>query len=743
MPTVVHVVVTGNFAGVERYVCSTATELATRNWEVSVVGGDPKHMAGALGSVVRWLPGKTPGQALHSLTKLGRQDLCHVHMTTAELVAIAARLRLKAPIISTRHFAAHRGSTVVTRSLAPLISASIAREIAVSNFVARNMERRPNAVIINGVPLSLCLWKPSSRVVLVLQRLEREKDTLTALRAWQASRLWETGWCMRVVGDGSERQMLERWAISHALEAVVFAGWASDVPSELAGAGVLLAPAPSDSVGLVVLEAMAAGVPVVACGSGGHLETLGQLAEGLLFPPGDQESAAANLRLLESKQRRVALSAESSKLVSSTFTIARHVDRLLSEYEAAQAQGGDGVLLRRTRAHRPSRRSHGRLSHRIVGSGVAEPLGELVVCSLEAWDDVWRRNQFFVSALLHRHPGLRVLFVEPAADPFFDLASRRRPTPPRLRRISDDGRLLALRPLKTLPRRVGGLADALLLAQVRLGARALGFTNPTLWINDVTYAPLITATGWASLYDITDDWLLMPVGERERVRLRNLDQFALDNADEVVVCSEALLRSRGAERGVSLVQNGVDAEHFRRPRLRPADLPDGLVAVYVGSLHEARLDVDLVRDVARSLPQASIVLVGPNSLGAPSRRVLGAESNVYLLGPRPYRDVPAYLQHADVIIVPHRVTPFTENLDPIKAYECLAVATPTVATPIAGFRDHREFEVVDRLDFCARVQDVLLRRDGGTTPERPVPSWEERALEFESTLFRTLRRMSS
>ena len=47
--------------------------------------------------------------------------------------------------------------------------------------------------------------------------------------------------------------------------------------------------------------------------------------------------------------------------------------------------------------------------------------------------------------------------------------------------------------------------------------------------------------------------------------------------------------------------------------------------------------------------------------------------NVHLLGARPYEDVPAYLQHADVVIVPHRVSPFTESLDPIKAYECLAI----------------------------------------------------------------------
>ncbi len=40
-----------------------------------------------------------------------------------------------------------------------------------------------------------------------------------------------------------------------------------------------------------------------------------------------------------------------------------------------------------------------------------------------------------------------------------------------------------------------------------------------------------------------------------------------------------------------------------------------------------------------------------------------------LLGARPSADVPAYLQHADVLVVPHIVTPFTDSLDPIKLYE--------------------------------------------------------------------------
>ena len=49
---------------------------------------------------------------------------------------------------------------------------------------------------------------------------------------------------------------------------------------------------------------------------------------------------------------------------------------------------------------------------------------DLVVVSLEAWDGVWRRNQHLVSRLLAADPDLRVLFVEPPADPLHDLRRR-------------------------------------------------------------------------------------------------------------------------------------------------------------------------------------------------------------------------------------------------------------------------------------------------------------------------------
>lgn len=335
MPRVVHVITTNNFAGSERYVCDAARETAARGWSVTVVGGDSERMQGELEGTVRWLQGATPVQALNSLARLGRQDVCHAHLTIAEVLSLIARPLHRAPVICTRQFAASRGSSRAGRLAAPWISRGLSRQIAVSDFVANHLERAPDAIIKSGVAQATYLWEASSRVVLVMQRLEREKDTISALRAWKASRLAEDGWSLRIVGAGSERSSLQAWAASEHLAAVSFIEWTSHVADEFARAGLLFASAPAEPFGLAVVEAMAAGVPVIACAAGGHLETVGLLPGAVMFPPGDSAAAADCLRFLRSDCQRAALSSAGRELVESTFTIANNVDQVVRQYELA------------------------------------------------------------------------------------------------------------------------------------------------------------------------------------------------------------------------------------------------------------------------------------------------------------------------------------------------------------------------------------------------------------------------
>jgi glycosyltransferase involved in cell wall biosynthesis len=252
-------------------------------------------------------------------------------------------------VISTRHFGAPRGSTRAGRLAAKWIGPRLAREIAVSDFVARHLERPPDAVIHNGVAPQKLLWRPENRVVLVLQRLEPEKDTATALRAWQLSDLASAGWRLRVVGDGAERRPLEQLVADERIEGVDFAGRTSDVASEFARAGILLSPGPVEGFGLAVVEAMAAGVPVVGSAAGGHFETVGELPKARLFAPGDLLAAAEALRSLRADDLRAELSVSGRALAERLFTITRHVDALIGEYELA-IQANCGAHARTTEA---------------------------------------------------------------------------------------------------------------------------------------------------------------------------------------------------------------------------------------------------------------------------------------------------------------------------------------------------------------------------------------------------------
>jgi teichuronic acid biosynthesis glycosyltransferase TuaH len=362
---------------------------------------------------------------------------------------------------------------------------------------------------------------------------------------------------------------------------------------------------------------------------------------------------------------------------------------------------------------------------------------ELIVVSLETWDDVWRRNQLLVDALIRDLPDLRVLFVAP---PLPALRNFRGGRPPSVAREPVAGlpAVTALRAVQWLPDRLAPYLPVRSLHTVRREARRLGLAKPVLWINDHSFARSALRTGWPVVYDITDDWLLADISPAKRRQAQLDDGRLLGGADAVVVCSPALAASRGAHREVELIPNGVDVAHFTTPQARPADLGAGPVALYVGTLHEDRLDVRLGCAIADELPDVHFVYLGPDSLRSASHDELAQRPNVKLLGARAYAVVPAYMQHADAIFIPHVVSPFTESLDPIKARECVAVGTPTISTPVAGFRDvGPPIRVSPAETFTAGLRAAL--HDRRREPPADLWTWTDAATAFRTVLERLSR----
>ncbi|HTW95020.1 MAG TPA: glycosyltransferase, partial [Tepidisphaeraceae bacterium] len=335
---------------------------------------------------------------------------------------------------------------------------------------------------------------------------------------------------------------------------------------------------------------------------------------------------------------------------------------------------------------------------------MAQTMSDLIFLSLEGWDDIWRRNQFVCAELAARRPERRILFVTPPRDLSYAARTAQwrlfRPVAPWSPQNLPN--ITVFTPTKWLPTSIApgrAFNAAGARRQIAHQMRHLNIRRPVLWINDHSSAPLAGRLDESALiYDITDDWSTFDQSESTRRRIVRADASLCQRADAVIVCSQRLLELKRPLVAKScrphLVPNGVHVEHYATVSDRTCPLPPEAVGWphpvfgYTGTVHPDRVDVDLLAEMARSLTRGSIALVGPDHLSAAHRQQLLATGRVIITGPVPYAQVPNYMRAFDVCIVPHRMTPFTESLNPIKLWEYLAAGKPIVSTDVAGFRDY-------------------------------------------------------
>jgi L-malate glycosyltransferase len=134
-----------------------------------------------------------------------------------------------------------------------------------------------------------------------------------------------------LVGDGPLRPGLEQMAAELGIkEKVIFAGERHDIPAMLASLDVSVLISSSESLSNVILESMAAGVPVVATDVGGNPELVKHGETGLLVPPGDEEKLVEALaQLVRDSDLRSQYAARSKDFARSHF----HVDEVCRRFE--------------------------------------------------------------------------------------------------------------------------------------------------------------------------------------------------------------------------------------------------------------------------------------------------------------------------------------------------------------------------------------------------------------------------
>ena len=169
-------------------------------------------------------------------------------------------------------------------------------------------------------------------------RLSREKGVDVFMRC--AARVAEecADAVFVVVGDGPERGALERMAGSPAR--VVMTGWRDDVGETLSALDVLALTSRSESAPNAALEAMAAGLPVVATRVGGTPEIVEDEVTGLLAPSEDVAGLSERLtRLCRSAALRRMMGRRGRRRIEERFSMRRMVERYEALYEELVGRG--------------------------------------------------------------------------------------------------------------------------------------------------------------------------------------------------------------------------------------------------------------------------------------------------------------------------------------------------------------------------------------------------------------------
>jgi glycosyltransferase involved in cell wall biosynthesis len=358
--------------GADQQLLSAAREMRSRKHDVLIVSLTPLGPMGlearSLGipteslNMPRGIPDPRGLFRLARLARAWHPDVLHSHMVHANLMARVLRLLLPIPVlVSTIHNISEGGPLLMagyrwTNALVDHMT--IISEAAADRFVNdRIVPRELLTVIPNGVntdefrnvpteareSVRRSLQLGSEFVWLAVGRFEIAKDYPTMLRSFAKVREQQPQAVLLLVGRGSLQGETEALARELNLEGGVrFLGVRRDVPVLMSIATGYLMSSAWEGMPMVLLEAAAAALPIVATAVGGNQEVVGDEESGFLVPPRDPEAlgqAMLRLMALPETQRR-AMGERGRERVLSRYGLSRVVERWEHLYGEVLARKG-------------------------------------------------------------------------------------------------------------------------------------------------------------------------------------------------------------------------------------------------------------------------------------------------------------------------------------------------------------------------------------------------------------------
>ncbi len=365
--TVAHVVQNLDVGGLERVVITLmrATDPARYRSILYTLGEGGALATGLAQEGFRVRPfAKAPGLDYGLLARMTRAlradrvDIVHCHNYSPLVYgAVCARAARVAGVVYTAHGAKTSGRRA-TRTFQRLrlvddvvFVSDDARRVALAAGAVR--DRRVH-VIVNGVDARSYVRGGDARrrvradfsipddapVVGIIARLTAAKDHVNLFDAFLRVRGAHAGAWLLVVGDGELRADLERAVHERGLSsAVVFAGRRDDVADVLSAFDVFVLSSATEGLAVTLLEAMAAGLPVVATRVGGNPEVVVDGETGRLVPPRDPAALAAAIgEVLGDRSRAKRMGERGAERARGRFGIDAMVGGYLALYDALSAR---------------------------------------------------------------------------------------------------------------------------------------------------------------------------------------------------------------------------------------------------------------------------------------------------------------------------------------------------------------------------------------------------------------------
>ncbi|WP_419537093.1 glycosyltransferase [Endozoicomonas sp.] len=277
------------------------------------------------------------------------------------------------------------------------------------------------------------------------------------------------------------------------------------------------------------------------------------------------------------------------------------------------------------------------------------------------------------------------------------------------------------------------LNKRLLLRDINRAIEQEGFEKVILWLSLPTAVDMIgSLSERASIYYCGDDFEGLDGVDHKTVK--PLEQELAKKVDLILVVSKTLAR-KFTNPNTIILPHGVDYPLFSSPTIKPHDLPENApIAGFYGSI-SPWLDTDMLAQSAIALPSWQFVFIGDIKTNVSSLQAL---PNVHFLGPRPHNQLPSYVQHWNVAMLPFLGNKQIEACNPLKLREYLASGTPIAATPFPAVREYENLvaiqspkEPFSRVILRANKQqkEKSIRQDTVSNE-----SWQHRATQLEALI---------